>query len=80
MKKHKRSTLAAPDWLLGLTGNPADRVSLQTFAEANGVHEQTARNWVRSGRLETVRMGGRIYVTRESAAKFLSPEVAAASA
>ena len=78
MRKHQRTTIAAPDWLLSLAGTPSDRVTIPTLAAALGVHEVTVRNWTKSGRLRTITVGGRSYVPRDAAEELLKGERASA--
>ena len=65
-----RTATAVPDWLARLTGTPDDRIAIKPVAAACGVHEMTVRTWAKAGKIDVVKVGLRVYVTRESLERF----------
>lgn len=51
----------------------AELLSIQKVAQITGLHEITIRRYIRSGKLEAVRVGRRIRVRREALDKLLKP-------
>ena len=75
-RNQKQSATAVPTWLAKLAGQPDDRVSVAQTAAALNVHQMTARSWIKNGRVQTVKVGARVFITRESLEKFLGQESA----
>ena len=72
----KPSITAVPDWLAKLAGTPDDRIAIKTLAAACGVHDMTVRNWAKAGKLETTKLGARVFITRQSVERLLKSEPA----
>ncbi len=53
-----------------MTTSTRQHLDLQTAADALGVHYQTAYRWVRSGRLQAHRIGGKYVVARDDLESF----------
>jgi excisionase family DNA binding protein len=49
-------------------------LSLQQVAEKLGRHSKTVARWARSGRLATVKIGGRYLTSRQAIEKFVYQE------
>jgi excisionase family DNA binding protein len=68
----------APAWLSEMIDAArGEAVTIPELANALNVHEWTVRRYIRDGRLEAVKVGGRRRVARKALERFLSANAAA---
>lgn len=49
-------------------------VRVRQVADHLGVHEVTVRQWIKQGKLDVLRIGRHVFITRESLAKLMGIE------